>query len=146
MPLKFPDKRVFYNGLGTIRAGLFLALGAGILVTLINSGHGAIEASLAGLKQFSYSTSATLILMPVYESLSERVRKYSRQEVLPILVPALISITATYAMHRGLSTPEPEWSTLPTLIVTPLSFFVWHLKRRYIQEKPYTIISDIFDI
>lgn len=146
MPLKFPDKRIFSNGLGTVRAGLLLALGAGLLVTAINSGHGMIEASLAGLKQFSYSTSATLLLMPIYESLSERVRKYSRQEILPVIVPALISITATYAMHRGLATPEPEWSTLPTVIVTPISFLLWHLKRRYIQEKPYTIISEVFDI
>jgi len=44
--------------------------------------------------------------------------------------PSLTTIGLTYGVHRLKGTPEPERSTIPTVIVAPLGTAFWGSRKR----------------
>ena len=53
----------------------------------------------------------------------------------------VLAIVLTYGGHMLKGTPEPFWSTLPTMILAPLSFgyWSWRVKRR--QDKAARMVE-----
>lgn len=113
-------------------------IGAGIMGSIvwgINYSEGVIGATTAALKQGAYTLAAGGFIMKTCENLSVKIKKRSLALSLAIIIPSLISIGATYGVHKIKGTPKPEQSTIPTAILAPPSFAIWAKKKRNKLEK-----------
>lgn len=103
------------------KAALFL----GLVVYAINFSHGALAALPAALKQGVYTLFASGFIVRLCENLITRVRPMVLAWPLAILAPTAVAVGLTFLVHSLRGTPEPFYSTLPTLLVTPPAFAVW---------------------
>ena len=103
------------------KAALFL----GLVVYAINFSHGALAALPAALKQALYTLFASGFIVRLCENLITRVKPMALAWPLAILVPTLVAVGLTFLVHSLRGTPEPFYSTLPTLLVTPPAFAGW---------------------
>jgi hypothetical protein len=103
------------------KAALFL----GLVVYAINFSHGALAALPAALKQAVYTLFASGFIVRLCENLITRVKPMALAWPLAIAVPTLVAVGLTFLVHSLRGTPEPLYSTLPTLLVTPPAFTVW---------------------
>jgi hypothetical protein len=103
------------------KAALFL----GLVVYAINFSHGALAALPAALKQSVYTLFASGFIVRLCENLITRVRPMIVAWPLAIALPTAVAVGLTFLVHSLRGTPEPFYSTLPTLLVTPPAFAVW---------------------
>ena len=103
------------------KAALFL----GVVVYAINFSHGALAALPAALKQAIYTFLASGFIVRLCENLIKQVRPMVVAWPLAILLPSAVAVGLTFLMHSLKGTPEPFYSTLPTLLITPPAFAVW---------------------
>lgn len=80
---------------------------------------------VAGLKQAGYTFFMAGALARMNQNLST-ARNYSREARIAMgtLVPSIITSALNYGLHNLEGTPEPEISTLPTLL-TSFPGFLW---------------------
>jgi hypothetical protein len=103
------------------KAALFL----GLVVYAINFSHGALAALPAALKQAIYTFLASGFIVRLCENLIKQVRPMVVAWPLAILLPSAVAVGLTFLMHNLKGTPEPFYSTLPTILITPPAFAVW---------------------
>ncbi len=103
------------------KAALFL----GLVVYAINFSHGAFAALPAALKQATYTFLASGFIVRLCENIINQVRPMAIAWPLAILLPSAVAVGLTFLMHSLKGTPEPFYSTLPTLLITPPAFAVW---------------------
>lgn len=103
------------------KAALFL----GVVVYAINFSHGALAALPAALKQAIYTFLASGFIVRLCENLIKQVRPMVVAWPLAILLPSAVAVGLTFLMHSLKGTPEPFYSTLPTILITPPAFAVW---------------------
>ena len=103
------------------KAALFL----GLVVYAVNFSHGALAALPAALKQGTYTFFVSGFIVRLCENLITQVRHRALAWFLAILLPSSIAIGLTYLLHSLKGTPEPFYSTLPTILITPPAFAVW---------------------
>lgn len=117
----------------SIRYGLAGALFLGVMVFGINyyDANSVSMALTAALKQSAY----TFIFGGYVSALCERYTS-NGQFVKGVLIPSTIAIVATYTVHSLKGTPNPELSTIPTIIFAPLGFlFIANNKRKELNKK-----------
>jgi len=106
------------------------ALALGTIVWCINLSHGAIAALPAALKQACY----TFFVAGFIIRLCERIASTPSPAFISLtgatVVPSLIAIGLTFLVHSLRGTPEPFYSTVPTMILAPVSFFAWGYQSR----------------
>ena len=123
--------RYFDLRMGLVGAG-FMAL----VVLFVNIHHGFIAALPAMLKQGLYTFLAGGFMMRMTENLALSTGKKSAY-LLSVGIPSLIAVSLTYLLHSLKGTPEPLWSTVPTLLLGPPGFWWWsYRKRRGIANVP----------
>lgn len=103
------------------KAALFL----GLVVYAINFSHGALAALPAAMKQAVYTLFASGFIVRLCENLITRVQPRALAWFAAILLPSAVAVGLTYLVHSLKGTPEPFYSTLPTLLVTPPAFAGW---------------------
>lgn len=103
------------------KAALFL----GLVVYAINFSHGALAALPAALKQATYTFLVSGFIVRLCENLINQVRPMVVAWPLAILLPSAVAVGLTFLMHSLKGTPEPFYSTLPTILITPPAFAVW---------------------
>ena len=103
------------------KAALFL----GLVVYAINFSHGALAALPAALKQAFYTLLVSGFIVRLCENVINGIRPMFIAWPLAILAPSAIAVGLTYLMHSLKGTPEPLYSTLPTLLIAPPAFAVW---------------------
>jgi len=113
-----------------VRSGLVGATLLGAIVWLINSGHGALGASTAALKQFAYTFLMGGLIMRLCTRLALVPGRNARALALAVVVPSLVTVSATFLVHSLRGTPEPLLSTVPAAILSPLGFGVWSWRVR----------------
>jgi len=108
------------------KAALFL----GLVVYAINFSHGALTALPAALKQATYTFFVAGFILRLCENLV--IQKSLGQLAFPlaVVIPSSIAIGLTYLLHSLKGTPEPFYSTLPTILMAFPSFSVWAWKKR----------------
>jgi uncharacterized membrane protein required for colicin V production len=108
-----------------IKMGFAGAIFMGSLVFWINYEHGWDESLTAALKQFFY----TLFFGGLFVKMAENLAVGKRSRIMGILyggiIPMLITAVLTYTVHSIKGTPEPFYSTLPTIIFGWISFTTW---------------------
>ncbi len=103
------------------KAALFL----GTIVWCINLAHGPWAALPAALKQASYTFFVAGFIVRLCEVLALRYQPHIPALLLATLIPSCIAVGLTFLVHSLRGTPEPLFSTLPTLLLAPPSFAVW---------------------
>ena len=114
------------------KMGLIGALIMGGVVFWINVDHGFWAAIPAMLKQATYTMIAGGFLTRLCERIALNTRDNITAHVLAMLVPSIIAVVLTLGVHYMRGTPEPFNSTIPTMVLAPISFFLWgwHQRRR----------------
>jgi hypothetical protein len=104
----------------------------GVAVFFINHvDHGALAALPAALKQAAYTFFVAGFITRLSENLAIRITLMPVALAAAVLLPSFIAVSLTFGLHSLRGTPEPLYSTLPTLAAGPPSFLVWAwLKRR----------------
>ena len=115
------------------------ALGATIMggtIFFVNLSEGVAGASTAALKQGIY----TFIFAGVVTRICEKFATSSRSRLLSyslaVLIPASLTITATYGIHRLKGTPKPLNSTIPTAVSSLIGLPYWaYRSRKKLEER-----------
>jgi hypothetical protein len=108
------------------KAALFL----GAVIWLINLPHGAVAALPAAIKQAAYTLLASGFIARLCERLAVRIETAWIALPLASLVPSGIAIGLTYLVHSLKGTPEPLYSTIPTMLLAPPSLLAWGWRKR----------------
>jgi hypothetical protein len=111
------------------KAALFL----GIVVFCINYPHGVLAALPAALKQSIYTFFVAGLIVRLCENLILNNRLGVMAIPLSVLLPSSIAVGLTFLLHSLKGTPEPLYSTLPTMLMAPPSFaaWAWRCKRNF---------------
>lgn len=119
------NNKYFDPLMGTI-GGVFM----GTLIYSINSSHGFNLSIVAALKQGSYTFFMGGITMKLVENLVKKIDERIKALLIAVTLPTLFATLLTFIVHSIKGTPEPILSTLPTLCLSPFSFFWWANKQR----------------
>ncbi len=111
------------------------AAAMGSIVLLVNLGHGIASASVAALKQATYTFFFAGFITRACERLAVMNKGTRGGLVLAIVLPSFMAIGFTYIVHSIRGTPEPFLSTLPTIILAPPGFAWWGWKKRAASER-----------
>lgn len=112
------------------------ALVLGGLIWLINVSHGPLAALPAALKQAAYTFFVAGFVVRLCETLALRFRRVVVALALATLLPSAVAIGLTYGVHSLRGTPEPLYSTIPTILMAPPSFLVWGWRKRKTRPEP----------
>ena len=102
----------------------------GGVVYYVNSEYGFSPASIAALKQATYTTLIGGSMMKLCENIAISFKNKNLSKVTSAIVPSAITIGLTYLVHSMKGTPEPFNSTIPTILIGPPVFAWWGNKKR----------------
>ncbi len=114
-----------------VRMGILGALSMGLIVYFINSDHGMIAGAIAALKQGLYTFFFGALFVKMAENIALHFSSILKAVIIGGVAPALLTSALTYVLHAIKGTPEPFNSTLPTMVLSIISFSIWaYLKHR----------------
>lgn len=135
MVRKIVDKHYDY------RTGLLGAVVMGGMVYWVNADYGFWQAIPAALKQAGYTAIAGGFLTRICERMTRKFDGIPISLFLGMFVPSAIAVTLTYGVHMLKGTPEPFNSTIPTMVLAPLSFLYWSWRVKRRQEKAAELVE-----
>lgn len=97
----------------------------GSAVWIVNIPHGPLGAATAALKQATYTLFFAGLIMKACERLASRDGDPRASLAMSVTIPSMMAIGFTYLVHSLRGTPEPFFSTIPTMVLAPPSFFWW---------------------
>jgi len=115
-----------------LKSAIFGAIIMGVIVGLINSGHGLLPALTAAAKQAGYTFFVAGLIMQHCRWLAARKLAPAQAIALATLLPTIITVALVYTLHSFKGTPEPFWSTVPVAILGLVSFFL--MSRNLVSE------------
>lgn len=121
----FGSKFIDYK-LGLIGAGIMSSLVFGVNYC---GTHELLGSSTAALKQATYTVFVGGSIMKSCEYLATRIKNKSLAITSAIVLPSALTLILTYGVHNLKGTPEPEKSTIPTIMVLPATAY-WATKKR----------------
>ena len=89
----------------------------------------------AALKQAAYTFFFGGFIVRLCQHLAVTIKGKWLAYIIAMLVPSLLAIGATFAVHSLRGTPEPLYSTIPTMLTGPPAFLVWGVRKRRKMEK-----------
>ncbi len=113
----------------------------GAIVFRLNYAHGAPLATVAGLKQATYTFFVAGFIVKNNERLARRGAKPAVALLLAAFVSTSIAVSLTFLVHSLKGTPEPALSTLPTALIGPPGFLIlaWRARRNGVRELPQPV-------
>lgn len=101
-----------------------------VIVFFVNVDHGILQGLTAAAKQGLYTFLAGGTMMRICENIAAYFTSDVLALLLAMLVPGIIAVSLTYLVHSLKGTPEPLNSTIPTMLLGPLGFLWWGIKKR----------------
>ncbi len=108
-----------------IRMGLLGALFMGMIVYFINCDHGIFYGIIAASKQALYTFFFGALFVRMAENIAVQHEDRIKAVVSGGIIPAALTSILTYLLHAIKGTPEPFNSTIPTMVLSLLSFSIW---------------------
>ncbi len=102
-------------------------LGAGCMAAAVfwmNYAHGTAAAVIPALKQALYTFFVAGFVARNNERLATVFANRWISLILAVVVSSCVAIGLTYVVHNLRGTPEPIWSTVPTIVAAPPGFAV----------------------
>ncbi|MFH1802469.1 MAG: hypothetical protein ABH864_03380 [archaeon] len=118
------------------------ALGAtamGAIVFGINYDEGIGPAITAASKQAAVTFALGGVTMRMCERLAVNTKRAVRAGIISVAIPTLISLGATYGVHKIRGTPKPLSSTVPTMVLAPPTFAYWSQRKRNESAKGHNL-------
>jgi hypothetical protein len=112
------------------KMGVAGALVLGTIVFFINKHDGIGNALIASGKQAGYTLLAGGFMMRLTENLAAAFTSDKMGVLAGTVFPSIISVGLTFAVHSVKGTPEPFFSTIPTMVLGPPGFLWWSLRKR----------------
>ena len=100
-------------------AGAFLMGG---IVCFINLNHGWKLSTLAGAKQWVYTFFFGGMIIKLLEVTLGKTKSFKYPTAISVVLISVITSLLVYLVHSIKGTPEPFYSTLPTVILSPPGF------------------------
>ena len=119
----------FFNKFFDIKMGLIGGLVMASIVYYVNVEYGLLPALTAASKQGIYTFIAGGFMMRLTENMAVRTEHWSAY-FYAIGLSTVIAVSLTFLLHSLKGTPEPVYSTIPTLILAPPGFFWWSYQKR----------------
>ena len=94
----------------------------GGIVFFINLKHGWLLATVAGSKQWIYTFFFGGVIIKLLEHTLVWSRKYKYNVFLSVILISALTSCLVYLLHSFKGTPEPFYSTIPTIILAPPGF------------------------
>ncbi len=113
----------------------------GGVVYWVNADYGFWQAIPAALKQATYTAIAGGFLTRICERMTRRFDGVTISLILGMMVPSTIAVILTYGVHMLKGTPEPFNSTIPTMVLAPISFLYWSWRVKRRQEKATDMVE-----
>lgn len=111
--------------------GILGAISMGLIVFFINSDHGLVAGFIAASKQGLYTFFFGALFVKMAENIAAIINSRPKAVILGGVAPAALTSILTYFLHALKGTPEPFNSTIPTMILSLISFSIWaFLKHR----------------
>ena len=111
--------------------GILGAISMGLIVYYINSDHGVVPAMIAASKQAAYTFFFGALFVRMAENIALNLEERALAVLCGGLAPSLLTSALTYVLHAIKGTPEPFYSTVPTMVLGTMSFSIWaYLKHR----------------
>jgi len=123
------------------KMGMYGAISMAFIVYLINADHDPSGAVVAATKQFFYTLFLGGLFTKLVENIAIKWEDKWMSLILAVLIPSLSTIFLNYCLHMMKGTPEPLNSTIPTILLAPISFSVWAYMKRVELEKNQIIIE-----
>jgi len=100
-------------------------------VFYLNIEHGAAPAAVAAAKQGAYTFLAAGLMARNTENLAVAFSNRWISFALGVGVSSCLAIGLTLLLHSARGTPEPLWSTVPTMLAAPpgFAFIAWRRQR-----------------
>lgn len=105
-----------------LRFGLAGAFFMGAIVFFINLSYGWQAASIAGLKQWLYTFFFGGAIIRLLEVALDKTKNIKNSLIISVLLISTLTSILIYIVHSFKGTPEPFYSTLPTIILSPPGF------------------------
>ena len=105
-----------------IKFGLIGAFVMGGIVFMINIDHGWKLALTAGLKQWFYTFFLGGLIIRLLEYTLTMTKNYRYNMVFSVLLISALTSFLVYGVHSLKGTPEPFYSTIPTILMAPPGF------------------------
>lgn len=121
----FLDRHIDYP------AALAGAVVLGSLVFAVNCGHGWNQAAVAAAKQATYTFFAGGALVRLNERLALTIDPAAVGMITGVVCSGALAVSLTYCVHSLRGTPEPLYSTLPTLFLVVPGFVFLGARARY---------------
>ena len=119
------------NQLLDVRMGILGAVFMGLVVYFINYDHGIYLGLIAAGKQALYTFFFGALFVKMAENLAVQRKRRLFAVLRGGIIPAVLTSALTYVLHSVKGTPEPFNSTLPTIVLSWISFSCWsYLKHR----------------
>ena len=112
------------------KTGIAGALILGFIVFFINFHEGIGNALIASAKQTTYTLLAGGFMLRLTEFLATSFTSDKLSIAAGTLIPSVISIALTFIVHYIKGTPEPFFSTVPTMVLAPPGFLWWSIRKR----------------
>jgi len=103
-----------------------------LIVGYINYDHGFVPALIAALKQATYTFLFGGAILKLLETMVVRIPNKVLALIISVTLITILTTGLVFIVHNLRGTPKPVDSTLPTLILSPFSFFFIALRKRNI--------------
>jgi len=124
------EVKSIFNKFVDVKLGIIGAVFMGSVVFYINSDHGPILASIAGLKQAFYTFFIGGLILKVLEIIVLGVPNKALAYICSIITATILTIGLVYIVHSFKGTPKPFASTIPTIFLAPPGYiYVARMKR-----------------
>ena len=107
----------------------------GLVVYYINAFHGFMPATLAATKQFLYTFFVGGLILKLLDYLLKRLAHNFQGVLIAVLLNSMVTILLVYFVHSLKGTPEPFYSTMPTIILAPFGFFGVAFQKGYLSKE-----------
>ena len=105
-----------------LKFGLAGAFFMGVIVFFINLSYGWQASLIAGMKQWFYTFLFGGAIIRLLEILLNKTKTIKYSILISVLIISVITSTLIFIVHNFKGTPEPFYSTLPTIILSPPGF------------------------
>ncbi len=107
----------------------------GLIVYYINALHGFMPATVAAAKQFSYTFFVGGLILRLLNFLLKKLAHNLQGVIIAVLLNSIVTILLIYTVHSMKGTPEPFYSTMPTIILAPFGFFGVAIQKGYLSKE-----------
>ena len=107
----------------------------GLIVYYINALHGFMPAAFAAAKQFTYTFFVGGLILRLLNFFLKKLAHNIQGVIIAVLLNSIVTILLIYAVHSMKGTPEPFYSTMPTIILAPFGFLGVAIQKGYLSKE-----------